>query len=76
MLFSEGKQGKCEKCGRLIKFEDDFESRWTVAMLEGKTLFFCPKCWGIHDPAPGRCREVGHRWGRHGCWRCGIKEDK
>jgi len=68
-----GETMTCEVCGRVQKSYANFESQWTMALVDGKkTIYWCPRCFGIPDPAPGYCARHGHDWKHRKCQRCGI----
>jgi len=63
---------RCDVCKRVQKSYPNFESQWTMAFVDGgKRIYWCPKCFGIPDPAPEYCRRKGHDPENGKCMRCG-----
>jgi hypothetical protein len=78
-MFMQGYK-TCKECGAVRKNYPHFESQWTIVQAdsdeESFLMYFCPKCWGIPDPAAKYCKAHGHDWENGKCMRCGIERVK
>jgi len=71
-----GEWMKCTKCGKWRKSYVNFESQWTMMVIDdSEVVYVCPSCWGIPDPAPDECKRVGHDFEQARCCRCGVKQE-
>lgn len=43
--YFQGEMMTCAHCGKQLKSDPNVDSNWTVAVIDGKAVYFCPVCF-------------------------------